>query len=274
MQLELELKKERKKIRKITAGTREWSDHSLNCFLGCSNDCKYCYAKKMAIRFGRKTESNWKQMVLREKVLNKQFRKREGRFMFPTSHDIVDDPKVIQACFKLLKTVLEPGNQVLITTKPRHAIIKTICEEFDERKSLIQFRFTITSNDDRLLRFWEPGAPSYKERIKALRVAHEFGYKTSISIEPFLSDPSEFIEDLIPLVSESIWVGPMNYARRNGIKSSEKSLYQEIRTLNQPENLLKIYKKLKKYKVVRFKDSLLIRLYNAGLLELEPSSFL
>ena len=26
-------------------GTREWSKSSLNITIGCSNNCKYCYAK-------------------------------------------------------------------------------------------------------------------------------------------------------------------------------------------------------------------------------------
>lgn len=41
------------KIQKITLGTKEWADSNVNCYLGCSNNCRYCYAKKMAIRFNR-----------------------------------------------------------------------------------------------------------------------------------------------------------------------------------------------------------------------------
>ncbi len=48
---------------KITLGTKEWADSNINCYYGCSNDCLYCYAKKMAIRFKRKTEDTWKIMI-------------------------------------------------------------------------------------------------------------------------------------------------------------------------------------------------------------------
>jgi DNA repair photolyase len=41
------------KGREITSGTKEWADHNVNCIRGCSNDCRYCYAKIMAKRFGR-----------------------------------------------------------------------------------------------------------------------------------------------------------------------------------------------------------------------------
>ncbi|MHA1195162.1 MAG: radical SAM protein [Promethearchaeota archaeon] len=267
MYFELELKKNREKIKKITAGTKEWSDHSVNCVSGCSNDCRYCYAKKMAIRFGRKTKHTWKIMEVREKDVKKHFRKRNGRFMFPTSHDITGGANIIEACLTTLKHILEPGNEVLITTKPRFEAVKRICEDFRKYKKQIQFRFTITSNNDKLLEFWEPRAPSYEERLKALKLAYEQGYKTSVSIEPFLNNPLDFINDLIPHVTESIWVGPMNYLTRNGFKSQELVYFDKIRELNKPKNLLKMFLELKNYKLIRFKDSFLIRLYNAGLLQ-------
>ncbi len=119
------------KINRITTGTREWSDYSVNCITGCSNNCRYCYAKKIAIRFKRKTNSNWKKMEIRFNDLNKTYNKRKGRFMFPTSHDITDNKKVLSACTKVLENILLSGNEVLITTKPRINVIKFICEKFN-----------------------------------------------------------------------------------------------------------------------------------------------
>ena len=34
-----------------THGTQEWSVKTVNCCTGCSHDCRYCYAKGMAVRF-------------------------------------------------------------------------------------------------------------------------------------------------------------------------------------------------------------------------------
>lgn len=36
-----------------TQGTKEWASSNINLFYGCANNCMYCYAKKMALRFGR-----------------------------------------------------------------------------------------------------------------------------------------------------------------------------------------------------------------------------
>ncbi|MHA1414325.1 MAG: hypothetical protein ACTSO4_17140, partial [Promethearchaeota archaeon] len=143
-------------------------------------------------------------------------------------------------------------------------VIKMICEEFKELRDLIQFRFTITTNNNSLIKFWEPGAPSFNERLLSLKHAFEKGFKTSVSIEPFLSNPINFIEKLIPYTTESIWIGPMNYIKRNGINDSEVEFYEKIRELISPENLINIYKSLKDCDLIRFKDSFLIRLKKIG----------
>ena len=149
----------------MTKGTKEWADTNVNFVAGCSHDCLYCYAKKMAIRFNRKTSETWKVMDLNYKNLVKNYRKRKGRIMFPTSHDITNDAGVEYYCLVLLKKVLKAGNSVLITTKPRLNVIQNICEAFEKYKDQIQFRFTITSIDDRILQYWEPNAPLFIERF-------------------------------------------------------------------------------------------------------------
>lgn len=250
--------------RKITSGTKEWADYNVNCVKGCSNDCRYCYAKMMATRFGRKTEDSWKNMEINQKAIEKKYRKYNGRVMFPSSHDLVDDPDILGACFTVLKKILEVGNQVLITSKPSLSVTKKIIKEFSEYKSNIQFRFTIGSKNNVTLSFWEPNAPDYQERKKALQFAFSHGYKTSISIEPFLDrDPIPLIFELEPYVSESIWIGPMNYIKKSDISSEDVPYYEEIRYNIQKENLVELHERLKDHNKIMFKDSFLNIIKNA-----------
>lgn len=225
---------------KITTGTREWSDSSVNIYSGCSNNCRYCYAKKIAIRFKRKTAVNWKVMELNEKAYNKGYKKRKGRIMFPTSHDITKDTYIPN--LRSLRKILEVGNQILITTKPDLRCILNICNSLFRFQEQIQFRFTITSLDDEKLEHWEPNAPKFKCRLGALIYAKNTGYKTSISIEPCLDpDPRPLIEKLRPFVTESIWLGPMNY---NGVHE-----------FNTKEVIQNWYDWFKDDPLVRLKDS-------------------
>jgi DNA repair photolyase len=40
-------------------GTQEWAASNVNIQDGCEHDCRYCYAKTMAIRFKRATAKSW-----------------------------------------------------------------------------------------------------------------------------------------------------------------------------------------------------------------------
>ena len=244
------------KQHEITSGTREWADHNVNCIKGCFNNCRYCYAKMMAKRFGRCTESTWKDMIINNSAVEKKYGKYKGRVMFPSSHDIVDKPDVQEACFIVIKKLLEAGNDVLITTKPKLSITKDIIERFYLFKEQLQFRFTITSLNNQLLSFWEPNAPTYEERLASLEYAYENTFKTSVSIEPFLDyTPQTLIYMLSPYVTESIWLGPMNY-----IHNGNEQQYAEIRKKYEIDHLHDIYRDLKYFPLIRFKDSMANRL--------------
>ena len=249
------------KKREITSGTKEWADHNVNCIKGCSNNCRYCYARMMAKRFGRCTDDAWKEMEINRKIVDKTFGRYEGRVMFPSTHDIVDAPEAKEACLVVIGKLLEAGNDLLITTKPRLSVTKEITSRFNSFKLKMQFRFTITSLDNHLLSFWEPNAPCFEERLESLRHAYEGGFKTSVSVEPFLDhDPKSLIDMLSPYVTESIWLGPMNYIPTNGIADEDRQYYTEIRKRYAVNRLREIFEDLRDYPRIRFKDSMTNRL--------------
>jgi DNA repair photolyase len=254
--METSVVKKSEKQRKITSGTREWADYNVNCIAGCYNNCRYCYAKVMAKRFGRATEETWQLMKVRHEAVSKDYKKKPGRVMFPSSHDIIDEPEIRDACFTVLCNLLKNGNEVLITTKPKLRVIQKIDEKFSRYKERIQFRFTITSIDDNLLRFWEPNAPSFTERMNSLKYAFFSNYKTSVSIEPFLDyDPEPLVRCVEPYCTESIWIGKMNYIQKNNLSSFEQQFYERVRKNYSHARLKEIYWKLQDILKVRFKDS-------------------
>jgi len=209
-------------------GTKEWSVSSANFISGCKNDCKYCYSKALAIRSKRKTRDNWKEEVIRTKDLNKKWKRIEGgRIMFPSSHDIT--PQHLPESIQFLKNILQPGNEVLIVSKPHLECIKAICDEFIDYKDKILFRFTIGSSMSSILEFWEPGAPSYEERVDALKYACRAGFETSVSCEPMLDDWIMEVVDIVrPYVTHSIWLGKMIQIKERLLLNNE--LTAELRT--------------------------------------------
>lgn len=238
------------------SGTREWADYNVNCVYGCFNDCRYCYAKKMALRFGRATDETWKIMTVNQAKVNKNYTKKPGRVMFPSSHDIIDDPVIEDACFVVLSNLLENGNDILVTTKPRFSVVKKIISKFSNFKDSIQFRFTITSSNDDLLSFWEPNAPLFHDRMNSLKFAFNEEFLTSVSMEPFLDyRPEKLVDQVEPYCTESVWIGKMNYIQRKHLTASEEEYYENVRRNYSLEHLEEIYLNLKDNPKIRFKDS-------------------
>ena len=196
--------------KKSATGTREWAAKNENVQMGCPHDCRYCYARADALRYGRiKALEDWKCPVLYAERAKKRWRKRNYTIMYPSTHDIT--PENIEVVLEHLGNILEPGNRVLIVSKPWLECVKAMCDRLEDYKDNILFRFTIGSVDEDAIRFWEPNAPSYRERRDSLRHAFEKGFQTSISSEPLLDrGASTLVENLGQWVTDAHWLGPMN----------------------------------------------------------------
>lgn len=250
---------EKKKL-KAVFGTTEWAVCNANFLNGCSNDCKYCYSKEMAIRFKRKTPFNWKEEQLNEDALNRKFTHKDGYIMFPSTHDIT--PLHLSQAIIFLKSLLYNDNDVLIVTKPNFECIKTICDSFTSYKDHILFRFTVGSADSTVLKFWEPNAPSYEERRKSIIYAYDHGYKTSLSCEPMLDNNIDaVINDLQDFVTDSIWLGKMNFVLRR-LKANGNDDSKTLNAANlilrwqSDNNIVRLYNRYKDNYKIKWKESI------------------
>lgn len=216
-------------------GTHEWASSNVNIVNGCSNDCLYCYAKSMAIRFGRKSAETWLLEEVKQERLHEEFKKYSGTVMFPSSHDISFEN--IDHCIFVLEKLLKVGNRVLVVTKPHLEVIQKLCSQFHPYREQILFRFTIGSCDSETLRFWEPYAPSFEERLDSLKHAYSQGFRTSVSCEPALDgDIYDLVQKLSPFVTDSIWIGLANRLKSN----LKLNGYGDAQTLRRAEQLKKL----------------------------------
>ena len=240
--------------KKPVTGTKEWASVSVNCMTGCEHDCNYCYAKAMAIRFEQATEKTWKIPRVREKEVKKGRRKTSGRIMFPTTHDIT--PKFLDPCLSVLKKMLAAGNEVLIVSKPHRECIERLCYELAEYKDQIMFRFSIGAMDNEILKYWEPGAPSFEERLYCLAHACETGFETSVSCEPLLDafNVEDLVDELSPYVTHSIWIGKMNRIPERCSKADPERV-ATIREGQLDSSIWSIYEALKDNPLIRWKES-------------------
>lgn len=252
-------------------GLWQWVRWYSNWCKGCYNGCLYCYAMLREVcRFKRMNYEDWQKFELKTPIITNRegknttkITKREGWGMLPATHDIF--PEILDASIEYFRKHLEIGNKLLIVSKGNFDCIKAIIKEFRDYKAQILLRFTITTKDEELLEFWEPNASRYRERIDSLMYANNKGFKTSVSIEPFLDrDPIPLIKSVEPFVSEVIWLGSMNHLKNIAkIVSSHSSEFQYIKEITSTKHLISIVRDIENTellskrakKKIQYKDS-------------------
>lgn len=241
-------------------GAFEWASSTVNILQGCRNSCKYCYARATAARFGVRNPSEWRREVRRTAAISHNYRKRTGTIMFPSSHDL--QFVHIREVTHVLQNLLRAGNRVLVVSKPRLAVVEHLCCVLAEYKEQILFRFSIGSADDRTLKFWEPHAPSYHERIRSLEHAFRTGFSTSVSCEPMLDCQIErVIDQTIDLASDSVWVGKPNHllgrisCNQENDEQTIEAAHMLLESLSE-QYIRKLYSSFKKNQKVKWKESI------------------
>lgn len=239
-------------------GTGEWSEHSENIQRGCANGCLYCFAGNNAHRFKLRARTEWDREELTKKAERTTYPLRKGVIMFPTAHDIT--PFNLEAFTRQARLMLGAGNKLLIVSKPRIDCISHLVEALAPHKSEVMFRFTIGTMDAGVAAFWEPGAPAPAERISALKLAFEAGYRTSISAEPLLGGyevAKAVLNAVRPYVTDTLWIGKMNRIRTRVDQSSPENRVQCDRTeqLQGDDEILHLVEALAGDPLVRWKDS-------------------
>ena len=258
-QLRIESQGGVKMRKKRITGTREWAEKTANCVRGCGHNCLYCYGKCMAIRFGRKTKDNWHIEDLVTHQIDEICRGKTARVMFPSTHDIT--PTTLEACTDAIKRMLAHGHFLLIVSKPHVECIKRLCAIFGGHRDRMLFRFTIGSADNQVLRFWEPNAPSFEERIECLRMARTAGFQTSVSCEPMLDDGAgKVIENVMPHVTDSVWIGKMNRVRQtlavNGASADAIAKGESLMAVHNDVFIRSLYEDFKDMSAIKWKDSI------------------
>jgi DNA repair photolyase len=239
-------------------GTNEWAEKTENIQRGCSNNCLYCYAAENAGRFKLRSRADWPSEELTKRAYITSYPKREGVVMLPSAHDIT--PFNLEPFQRVARLILAGGNRLLIVSKPRVECIRRLANALAEFKPQVMFRFSIGSMDPRVAGFWEPGAPAPAERVEALKLAFEAGYRTSVSAEPLLgglATAQGVLAAVRPYTSDTVWIGKINKARRRVDMSipQNAAAVREIEEAQCDSAILNMHAALVNDPIVRWKDS-------------------
>ena len=240
---------------------KQWAPLGTNIIqhkTNCPQLCRYCYniawkhrSEKLEIP---DIEDTREMFCTDENRVEKVWttRKKANLYIFGSTHDIF--PEMIDDYISVARKVIESGSELLIVTKPNLVCMKKLCKELKDLKDKIMIVCTITSNNKDLLEYWEPHAPSYKERVECLKYAFSQGYRTSVSMEPYLSDPREVIKDVSRYVTHYVWLGKMNHCKE---LEFDEEQYEKLDGLYDEEYVMRLIKDLRDNKKVFFKYSMM-----------------
>ena len=165
----------------------EYAKYAVNFYVGCSNDCDYCYCKKglLGHAMGKPTPTLKKCFTNMDQAV--------GRFIYEATK-ILDELREHGLFFSFTTDPLLPETQaatnMAVAWAVKHGIpckILTkradffIPKEFYQYKHLIAYGFTLTGMDGMELH----ASPNF-ERIVTMRWLHKAGFKTFASIEPII----------------------------------------------------------------------------------------
>ncbi len=203
----------------------EYVELNANPILGCSHACRYCYARKLDIRFGRvKNVADWHRPkayqnffeVLEKEIKNGKIPKDKEIFM-STMTDLYQPYAVKEGIAKrLIEMIQEAGLKYRILTKSPE-VVKDAQLHSGYKYGKVGLSITTDSRNDMTRKYWEPRTATISERLMALRQMDRMGnINLWVSAEPFLpgTDFSRYFSEIIGAGGDSlkeIIIGKMNY---------------------------------------------------------------
>jgi DNA repair photolyase len=190
----------------------EGISYAVNPYTGCSHKCRYCYATFMK-RYTGHPEA-WGEFVDAKVnaplLLAKQLSKAKRGTVILSS--VTDPYQPVEARYKLTRDCLIALSDYdfpveILTKSPlvlRDTDVIATCGQ-------IEVGFTITTDDERIRRIFEPQAPSIEQRIQALRALHEKGIRTYVFIGPILPMRPDMLAKRIRPYTGRVMIDCMNY---------------------------------------------------------------
>lgn len=181
-------------VRQISCKTilnkSELADFTLNCYVGCSHRCLYCYARYMK-KFKNRPEE-WGYFldvkINAPEILSKQIKKiKPPKEVFMSS--VCDGWQPLEAKYKLsrtcLKILLESGLEVSILTKS-----SLILRDLDilQAYKTPSLGMTITTLNKNLQKVLEPYSSESYERVNTLKKVREKGIKSWVFLGPLIPE--------------------------------------------------------------------------------------
>lgn len=216
----------------------EYGDYTMNHVLGCAHGCKYpCYAFLQKRRFGQVASyEEWLEPCLVSntlEILDREIPKLKSniksvQLCFTTDPFMYGYTEIEKMSLAAIKKLNNAGIKCTILTK---GLLPVVLANYSKDN---EYGITFISLDESYRKKVEPGAAPYNERLTALKVLHNRGCKTWVSVEPYPT-PNLITQDLNSILeaisfTDKIIFGRTNYSKEISSYKLHKQFYNEQAT--------------------------------------------
>lgn len=202
-------------INRVPAASRMPFSHTINVYRGCSHACTYCFARPthdyLGLGIGEDFE---RKIVVKVNAVERLRAELAGRRW--AGHHIAmgtnTDP--YQRCegkYHLTRGVIEvlgeAANPFSILTKSTLVLRDLDVLTAAARRTDVRVNLSIGTLDDAVWKMSEPGTPSPRQRVEALRRLNQAGIRTGVLIAPVLPGLSDRPEQLGEVVEAVVAAG-------------------------------------------------------------------
>ena len=222
----------------------------------CPYGCRYCFANAFRVSLYTAFFDNAKTMGLRH--CNPDKFKREMDVLLKNRdknpHDVksslakaialgipirlgirfenfLDEELEMGISLSMINYLADESYPLMVNTKSDMIGKKQYVKALSRNKGKSAVHITLISSNQKVLDILEPGAPTYKKRIKAMKHLTEAGVRVIARIEPYLSfvtdekeDVYQYINDLQRIGVNNITFDTYSYSAKNpGIRQSFKN---------------------------------------------------
>ena len=200
---------------------REYSQYAANLYSGCNHGCLYCYAP--GIR--RKKREDYLEVVQRRNIIRdfeKDCNAMKGLqsqvlfcFMTDPYNEQEKTKKITNLCLRIALR-----NKIPISILTKSSLVLRDIELFKKFGDNINVGMTLTMDNEKDSREWEPNAATPEERLDTLKTLKDNGIKTWASFEPVLD-----IKQSLNMIRKSIqFVGLYKIGKLNNYKGIDKGM--------------------------------------------------
>ena len=178
------------------AGRLEGFDYSLNPYSGCAFGCSYCYAAFFVLDEKRENWGNWVEAKVNAVALLRKANLRGAKLIMSS---VTDPYQPLERRLGLTRAILEElvrqqPDFVVQTRGPLVTRDINLLRQFER----VQVNMTVTTDDDRIRRLFEPCCASIERRLNAITEVAKAGIPARVVLGPLLpvTDPAAFARRL------------------------------------------------------------------------------